>query len=621
MSGILLGAGYDLFPIRFDNLPLELYNIPYRSRDMSWRDRNQYPNRVHRTLKNNAIPRYERGLPNLRASVDLWYDSKGGNIFSQTHLKKIQKIENYLTSDNEYKTNFCMTLSSSLTCSKPRSILRYFDGTFAFIDPALYDPNFDNISSVLYTAYTNNKTRSKFEDFLPKQFQISPKHVHASVTRSELFIGCSVSGKTKCSTFEDKTINFLMDVLKPKLEEFANKEESDFDFYYFSILMWREDVKKQALQDMLFAIGSLFTIFIFMLVHTRSCWITFWAVLSILISFVGTNFIYRVVLDFQYFGYFHILAIFIILGIGADDLFVFYDVWRLTAYSSYPSLGHRLSDAYRKTALSMFITSLTTMTAFVVSAFSPMLATKSFGLFAAVLVGYNYISVIVFFPAVVIIYHLKFEEWTWPCCRCCKRSDEITPEDFAYGGHINQTLDQSDDSIDKFKKHNFPTKIVDSDNSRIEYFENPSIAVVNYKNRDEKEGNLKSVSEAIKVPVANDHINSSSNTETPSSAPSTDVPSSSTINNKSIPNSTEVNDKDILYEIILPAKQQKHQKKLVIFFRKYYFRFITNKVVRLIMLPIFVGIVVFFAYNASFLEPDNEGVSWLYVYLCIDKQD
>ncbi|KAJ8303403.1 hypothetical protein KUTeg_019799 [Tegillarca granosa] len=625
VSGILLVAGYELFPTRFDNLPLELYNIPYRSRDMSWRDRNQYPNRVYRTLKNNAIPRYERRLPNVRASVDLWYDSKGGNIFSKTFLKKIQKIENYLTSDNEYKNNFCMTSSSTLTCSKPRSILRYFDGTFSSIDSSLYDPNFNNITSVLFTAYTNNKTRSKFEDFLPKQFQMSSKHVHASITRTELFIGCSVTGKTKCSTFEDKTIKFLMDVLKPKLEEFANTEEAGFDFYYFSFLMWREDVKKQAILDMLFAIGSLFTIFIFMLIHTRSCWITFWAVLSILISFVGTNFIYRVVLDFQYFGYFHILAIFIILGIGADDLFVFYDVWRLTAYSSYPSLAHRLSDAYRKTALSMFITSLTTMTAFIVSAFSPMLATKSFGLFAAILVGYNYISVIVFFPAVVIIYHLKFEKWTWPCCRCCKRSEEIKPEDFAYGGHINSSLDQSEDSIEKFKQQHFPTKIVDSKSSHIEYFEQPSITVTTISDRYLKENenhkNTSNISnsDALEDSIAEQSSNSSkiikemSNSlsnikKSALSAPNTVVPCSPS-NTKLGSSSTEINDQNILYEITLPAKQQKHQKMLVIFFRKHYFRFITNKVVRLIMLPIFAGTVAFFAYKASFLKPDNEGLN------------
>lgn len=64
---------------------------------------------------------------------------------------------------------------------------------------------------------------------------------------------------------------------------------------------------------------------------------------------------------FRYFGYFHILAIFIVLGIGADDLFVFYDAWRASGTKVFPSLSHRLWEAFKKSAISMLITSLTTM--------------------------------------------------------------------------------------------------------------------------------------------------------------------------------------------------------------------------------------------------------------------
>ena len=41
---------------------------------------------------------------------------------------------------------------------------------------------------------------------------------------------------------------------------------------------------------------------------------------------------HRLILDFRYIGIFHILSIFIILGIGADDVFIFFDAWKETAY-------------------------------------------------------------------------------------------------------------------------------------------------------------------------------------------------------------------------------------------------------------------------------------------------
>ena len=38
---------------------------------------------------------------------------------------------------------------------------------------------------------------------------------------------------------------------------------------------------------------------------------------------------------------------FIVLGIGADDIFVFCDTWKETGQFKYKSLAHRISDAYR----------------------------------------------------------------------------------------------------------------------------------------------------------------------------------------------------------------------------------------------------------------------------------
>ena len=165
-------------------------------------------------------------------------------------------------------------------------------------------------------------------------------------------------------------------------------------------------------------------IFLIIVMHTHSLFITCLAVFSILASFIGTELFYAGVIGFQYFGFFHVLSIFIILGIGADNIFVFYDTWRLTAFSTYPSIAHRLSDAYSRSALSMFITSLTTCVAFFSSAISPLLATRSFGVFSGMLIMYNYMSVIVYFPTVVVMYHLYFENWYYPCCRPCIKDEE-----------------------------------------------------------------------------------------------------------------------------------------------------------------------------------------------------
>jgi len=122
-------------------------------------------------------------------------------------------------------------------------------------------------------------------------------------------------------------------------------------------------------------------------------------------------------LDYRYLGIFHVLTVFIILGIGADDIFVFFDSWKETGHHEYKSLAHRMSNCYRKSSIAMLFTSITTAMAFIVSATSPFVVISSFGVFAGILVAVNYLSVIIFFPCVVVTYHLYWEKNR--CCCCC----------------------------------------------------------------------------------------------------------------------------------------------------------------------------------------------------------
>ncbi|KAJ8311351.1 hypothetical protein KUTeg_010706 [Tegillarca granosa] len=570
LSGILFLAGFELFPTNFSTLPAELYNIPYRLRDFEWRHRNKYTNKVTRTI-NSATITYARGYLDALSSIDLWYDTGGGNIFTKSNFQKIQQIENDLSSVSTYQNNFCMTANSSLTCKSPRSIIRFFDGTYSSVNAIFNDPSFNNIPAVLYEAYTNTQTKLDFEYFLPKTFIITPTSASASYTRSLLLIGCSLSGTSKCSDdMEEYSKTFLSSEMKPKLESW--RSSAPFDMYYYSRVLWASDTVEQAMKDMMLAIGSMLFIFCFILFHTRSAWVSCWSIMSIFTSFLGTNIIYRCIIGYQYFGFFHILSIFIILGIGADDLFVFYDTWRLSAFSSYPSLAHRVSDVYKKSALSMFITSLTTMIAFFASAISPLLATQSFGVFSGLLVAYNYISVIVFFPTVIVTYHLKFEKWTWPCfrkCPCCHNNEDMTSQESSEGidnkAYTREKNDNSKESDIKTGKH------YDSSPYTTKTPKTKTAAIINTPKYNDLEDIENTDIEDLKS--QNDNTNKSEDC------------------------------------IKTRPTHQRHQKKMVIFFRDYYFKFITHKIIRWVLMPLFVGVVVFFAYQASRLEPDNDSVS------------
>ena len=68
-------------------------------------------------------------------------------------------------------------------------------------------------------------------------------------------------------------------------------------------------------------------VLIVMTLHTRSFAIASVGMLQILLSFPSTYFFYRIVLNIHHFGTLQVLAVYVILGIGADDIFVLYDAF------------------------------------------------------------------------------------------------------------------------------------------------------------------------------------------------------------------------------------------------------------------------------------------------------
>jgi hypothetical protein len=110
------------------------------------------------------------------------------------------------------------------------------------------------------------------------------------------------------------------------------------------------------------------------------------------------------------------LAIFLVLGIGADDLFVMVDGWRQTEVDV-PRLSgeapeawyhRRLAVSYSRTMQAVFNTSFTTAMAFVSTAISPIMPISSFGIYATLCIIANYVFVITLTPPAIILHQKYF---------------------------------------------------------------------------------------------------------------------------------------------------------------------------------------------------------------------
>lgn len=74
--------------------------------------------------------------------------------------------------------------------------------------------------------------------------------------------------------------------------------------------------------------GSIIFVMFYMTIHTKSFFLASIGMLMILLSFPVSVFIYYFVFRISMFTAMHTLTLFIVLGISADNIFVFFDAWQ-----------------------------------------------------------------------------------------------------------------------------------------------------------------------------------------------------------------------------------------------------------------------------------------------------
>ena len=109
--------------------------------------------------------------------------------------------------------------------------------------------------------------------------------------------------------------------------------------------------------------------------HLRSVFLAAVGVLLILFSFGLTALIHQGIFRVTYYSTLHNVVIFIVLGIAADNIFVFIDAWRQSAcievYKGDKNM--RMSYAWKRAVRAIAVTSSTTSVAFLANTLSPIM--------------------------------------------------------------------------------------------------------------------------------------------------------------------------------------------------------------------------------------------------------
>merc|ERR1711937_257633 len=217
---------------------------------------------------------------------------------------------------------------------------------------------------------------------------------------------------------------------------------------YFASPFFFDEFIGILLRDMLLALVAVAFVFFCLWAHSGSIFLATAGMMEILLTIPVAFVLYRVVLGFQYFAGLNAMTLFVVLAIGADDIFVLMDAYKQSLYYApvCKDLRTRMTWVYRRATSAMFVTSFTTMAAFVATATSPLVDVQSFGIFAAFAILVDFLLVITWFPACLVWYHNNLE--SRPCC--CRRISAGTSTERGFSKHQEDQPSQQKRMVERF---------------------------------------------------------------------------------------------------------------------------------------------------------------------------
>ena len=85
------------------------------------------------------------------------------------------------------------------------------------------------------------------------------------------------------------------------------------------------------MEDVLWALLSCFIVWLYVAIHTRSVFVSSCAMAQIALSFPITLVLYRNIFAISNVSALHLMIVFVVLGIAADNIFVIWDAWTQSA--------------------------------------------------------------------------------------------------------------------------------------------------------------------------------------------------------------------------------------------------------------------------------------------------
>ena len=323
----------------------------------------------------------KRANATVRTSY-LYYDAAAGNALTEENLRKVCKFESAMFHHAAYRA-LCTTEVATGNCAAMPSLV-----TLLFTQDNIDADGNTCIPSSLGVVSLGSQ-RCMTTCALNPDWQFHLKRLaNPSLAANEsvqvynmykqygaAFVGNDIStdGSTVYSRYvrSKVTTEDYQETVKEVLDPVARTEGLDSSSKLRVYYQDDDAFLNVLIQDMMLAAASIIIVFLYMWFNTQSLFLTICGLFEIIISFPIAFFVWGVMLGQEHYTILQMMTLFILLGIGADDIFVLQDAWRQSAAQPRQISGTKLARfewAYNRASNAMLSTTFTTFMAFVSTA-------------------------------------------------------------------------------------------------------------------------------------------------------------------------------------------------------------------------------------------------------------
>jgi hypothetical protein len=317
------------------------------------------------------------------SATNIFYD--GDDLLTETNLNTICEFETRLFQKGEYE-NYCQRMPEGMSA-------RHTCFPWASLILMLYAPDShceDHGSNAHHNCIQSCTLRSDWQTQInklaePKSYNLTNLEVFEYEKNRRQFLDkdFSVSNMKSRNVKTQLAVEEYEDFVSDMFKRHASEELRD-DGPVQVFFVDEEAFFQAMMKDMMLVLYSIVIVFFYLWYNTQSLFLTSCGMFEIILSFPLAFFVWSCVFQQKHYGILMMMTLFIILGIGADDIFVLQDAWRQSAVQPKEISGckqTRFCWAYRRAANAMTVTSFTTFMAFIAAALTPVPSIRSFGVY------------------------------------------------------------------------------------------------------------------------------------------------------------------------------------------------------------------------------------------------